>query len=139
MGDLSIVLSGSPPRESLGDSWVLRSDTPKRFLRNTRRALTWQFMCIPAEPWRWGQLKRVPRLAAPWLETLPAERTLLEPFVIDPLMILAENHEFLGRLHPMGRTGTIRDVAEQVVYLQSAAFVTGDILNVDGSAPGGHW
>ncbi len=54
-------------------------------------------------------------------------------------MILAENHEFLGRLHPMGRTGAIREVAELVFYLESAAFVTGDILNVDGGAPGGHW
>ena len=39
--------------------------TPKQFLRNTRRALTWQFMYIPTEPWRWGRLKWVPRLAAP--------------------------------------------------------------------------
>jgi NAD(P)-dependent dehydrogenase (short-subunit alcohol dehydrogenase family) len=39
----------------------------------------------------------------------------------------------------MGRTGTIREVAEPVFCLESAAFVTGDILNVDGGAPGDHW
>ncbi len=45
--------------------------TPKQLLRNTRRALTWQFIYIPTEPWRWGRLKWVPRLAAPWSELYP--------------------------------------------------------------------
>jgi len=51
--------------------------TPKQFLRRIRRALTWQFMYIPIEPWRWGRLKWMSRLPAPWSETLPEEQRRL--------------------------------------------------------------
>jgi NAD(P)-dependent dehydrogenase (short-subunit alcohol dehydrogenase family) len=39
----------------------------------------------------------------------------------------------------MGRMGEVRDVVEAVLYLESAAFVTGEILNIDGGAHAGHW
>ncbi len=62
----------SPARALLPDPGVLAPTlahvgptTPKQFLRNTRCALTWQFIYIPREPRRWGRLKWVPRLAAP--------------------------------------------------------------------------
>jgi hypothetical protein len=53
------LLVASPQLARLGPT------TPKQFLRNTRRDVIWQFMYISTEPWRWGRLKWVPRLAAP--------------------------------------------------------------------------
>ncbi|MER6592094.1 SDR family oxidoreductase [Micromonospora purpureochromogenes] len=38
----------------------------------------------------------------------------------------------LARLHPVGRTGRVEEVAEAVAYLLSAAFVNGVTLPVDG-------
>ena len=35
--------------------------------------------------------------------------------------------------------GEVREIAEVVLYLESAAFVTGETLHVDGGAHTGHW
>ena len=48
-------------------------------------------------------------------------------------------HAFLGGLHPIRRMGAVREVVEAVLYLESAAFVTGETLHVDGGAHAGHW
>jgi NAD(P)-dependent dehydrogenase (short-subunit alcohol dehydrogenase family) len=48
-----------------------------------------------------------------------------------------ENHETLGGLLPIGRMGEVNDVVEAVLYLESAAFVTGAILHVDGGQSAG--
>ncbi len=48
-----------------------------------------------------------------------------------------ETHEFLARLQPMGRMGEVREIADAVLYLENAAFVTGEILHVDGGAHAG--
>jgi hypothetical protein len=44
-----------------------------------------------------------------------------------------ETHAFLAGLHPLRRMGEIREVVEAVLYLESAAFVTGETLHVDGA------
>ena len=49
-----------------------------------------------------------------------------------------EIHEFLHGLQPVGRMGEISDVVEAVTYLESAGFVTGEILHVDGGVSAGH-
>jgi NAD(P)-dependent dehydrogenase (short-subunit alcohol dehydrogenase family) len=49
-----------------------------------------------------------------------------------------ETYEFLAKLHPVGRMGEVRDIVEAVLYLESAAFVTGEILHVDGGQSAGH-
>jgi NAD(P)-dependent dehydrogenase (short-subunit alcohol dehydrogenase family) len=49
-----------------------------------------------------------------------------------------ETHEALGKLHPVGRMGEIRDVVDAVLYLDTAGFVTGEILHVDGGQSAGH-
>jgi NAD(P)-dependent dehydrogenase (short-subunit alcohol dehydrogenase family) len=49
-----------------------------------------------------------------------------------------ETHEFLAALHPVGRMGESSDIAEAVVYLENASFVTGEILHVDGGMSAGH-
>ena len=50
-----------------------------------------------------------------------------------------EMHPFLAGLHPMGRMGEMREIVEAVLYLETAAFVTGEILHVDGGATAGQW
>ena len=44
----------------------------------------------------------------------------------------------LGALHPLGRVGEIEDVVGGVLYLESAPFVTGEILHIDGGQSAGH-
>ena len=61
------------------------------------------------------------------------------PGVIKTLMHAPETHAFLAGLHPLRRMGEIREVVEAVLYLESAAFVTGETLHVDGGAHAGHW
>ena len=50
----------------------------------------------------------------------------------------AETHDFLAALHPLGRMGEIEDVVEAVLYLETAGFVTGETLHVDGGQSAGH-
>ena len=61
------------------------------------------------------------------------------PGVIKTPMHTAETHEFLAGLHPMQRMGEIQEVVDAVFYLETAAFVTGEILHVDGGAHAGRW
>jgi NAD(P)-dependent dehydrogenase (short-subunit alcohol dehydrogenase family) len=61
------------------------------------------------------------------------------PGVIKTPMHAPETHAFLAGLHPMGRMGETGDVVEAVLYLESAGFVTGETLHVDGGAHAGHW
>lgn len=44
----------------------------------------------------------------------------------------------LAALHPMGHLGEVGDVVDAVLYLENAAFVTGEILHVDGGQSAGH-
>ena len=46
-------------------------------------------------------------------------------------------HDFLARIHPVGRMGAVQDIVDAVLYLESASFVTGEILHVDGGAAAG--
>jgi len=61
------------------------------------------------------------------------------PGIIKTPMHPPETHSFLVRLHPLGRMGEIREVVDAVLYLESAAFVTGETIHVDGGAHAGHW
>jgi NAD(P)-dependent dehydrogenase (short-subunit alcohol dehydrogenase family) len=49
-----------------------------------------------------------------------------------------EMHAQLGALHPIGRIGEISDVIDAILSLESAGFVTGEILHVDGGQSAGH-
>jgi NAD(P)-dependent dehydrogenase (short-subunit alcohol dehydrogenase family) len=40
--------------------------------------------------------------------------------------------------HPLGRVGEISDVAEGILYLERATFVTGETLHIDGGQAAGH-
>jgi NAD(P)-dependent dehydrogenase (short-subunit alcohol dehydrogenase family) len=62
----------------------------------------------------------------------------VSPGVIKTPMHAPETHAFLAGLHPVGRLGEIRDLVEAVLYLETAGFVTGEILHVDGGQSAGH-
>jgi NAD(P)-dependent dehydrogenase (short-subunit alcohol dehydrogenase family) len=62
----------------------------------------------------------------------------VSPGVIKTPMHAPETHEFLASMHPMKRMGEMRDIVEAVLYLESAGFVTGEILHVDGGQSAGH-
>ena len=59
------------------------------------------------------------------------------PGIIKTPMHAPETHAALASLHPVGRMGEIRDVVDAVLYLESACFVTGEILHVDGGQNAG--
>lgn len=60
------------------------------------------------------------------------------PGVIKTPMHGPETHEALASLHPVRRMGEISDIVGGVLYLESAGFVTGEILHVDGGQSAGH-
>jgi len=60
------------------------------------------------------------------------------PGAIKTPMHAPETHEFLAKQHPIGRVGEVRDVVDAVLYLEGAAFITGEILHVDGGQSAGH-
>lgn len=43
----------------------------------------------------------------------------------------------LGTLHPLGRMGEASEVASAIAFLDSAEFITGEILHVDGGQSAG--
>jgi len=62
----------------------------------------------------------------------------VSPGVIKTPMHPAETHAALGALHPVGHMGEIKDIVDAILYLEGAAFVTGEILHVDGGQSAGH-
>ncbi|WP_085657141.1 MULTISPECIES: SDR family NAD(P)-dependent oxidoreductase [unclassified Pseudomonas] len=62
----------------------------------------------------------------------------VSPGIIKTPMHGEETHAALGSLHPVGHMGEIEDIAQAVVYLDNAGFVTGEILHVDGGQSAGH-
>jgi NAD(P)-dependent dehydrogenase (short-subunit alcohol dehydrogenase family) len=60
------------------------------------------------------------------------------PGVLKTPMHAPETHEFLANLHPIGRMGEAKDIVDAVLFLESAGFVTGEILHVDGGQSAGH-
>ena len=58
--------------------------------------------------------------------------------IIKTPMHPVETHAQLGGLHPVGHMGEISDVVGAILYLETAGFVTGEILHVDGGQSAGH-
>ncbi|KRF13378.1 SDR family NAD(P)-dependent oxidoreductase [Paenibacillus sp. Soil787] len=61
------------------------------------------------------------------------------PGVIKTPMHSVETYDYLAQLHPLGRMGEVQDIVDAIVYLESAQFVTGEILHVDGGQNAGQW
>src|SRR3954462_15966895 len=66
----------------------------------------------------------------PWSSSPPVNAGA--PGAIKTPMHSPETHEILAKQHPIGRMGEVRDVVDAVLYLEGAAFVTGEIPHVDG-------
>lgn len=62
----------------------------------------------------------------------------VSPGIIKTPMHPVEAHQALAALHPMGRMGETSDIVDAVMYLETAGFVTGEILHVDGGQAAGH-
>ena len=62
----------------------------------------------------------------------------VSPGIIKTPMHAPETHGFLDELHPMKHMGEVKDITDAVLYLESAPFVTGEILHVDGGQSAGH-
>ncbi|MDR6955088.1 NAD(P)-dependent dehydrogenase (short-subunit alcohol dehydrogenase family) [Ancylobacter sp. 3268] len=62
----------------------------------------------------------------------------VSPGIIRTPMHPPETHAALDTLHPVGHMGDISDVVNAVLYLETAPFVTGEILHVDGGQSAGH-
>jgi NAD(P)-dependent dehydrogenase (short-subunit alcohol dehydrogenase family) len=60
------------------------------------------------------------------------------PGNMDTPMHAPQIHEALRAFNPIGRLGETRDIADAVVFLDSAPFITGEILHVDGGQSAGH-
>ncbi len=60
------------------------------------------------------------------------------PGIIKTPMNPGETHAELDALHPIGHMGEIQDIVGAILYLESAGFVTGEILHVDGGQSAGH-
>ena len=61
------------------------------------------------------------------------------PGVVDTLMLKNTPKDFIRTLSPMGVISEATDIAEAVVYLTEARYVTGEVLHVDGGAHAGRW
>jgi NAD(P)-dependent dehydrogenase (short-subunit alcohol dehydrogenase family) len=58
---------------------------------------------------------------------------------IDTPMHPKDSHDLLKRLSPANRIGTVDEMADAVLFLESAGFVSGEVLHVDGGAHAGKW
>jgi NAD(P)-dependent dehydrogenase (short-subunit alcohol dehydrogenase family) len=63
----------------------------------------------------------------------------VSPGIIRTPMHPAETHASLAKLHPMQRLGEVEEIVDAVLYLDSAAFMTGEVLHVDGGQHAGRW
>ena len=61
------------------------------------------------------------------------------PGIVNTPMHDENPKDFLKTLSPMGTIAETQDVADAVVYLAEARYVTGEVLHVDGGAHVGRW
>jgi NAD(P)-dependent dehydrogenase (short-subunit alcohol dehydrogenase family) len=57
--------------------------------------------------------------------------------VIETPLNPPEAYADLAKLHPIGHVGQVSDVVGGILYLESAPFVTGEILHIDGGQSAG--
>ena len=59
--------------------------------------------------------------------------------IIDTPMHRPEAHDTLKSLHPIRRIGKVQEIVDALLFLETATFVTGEVLHVDGGAHAGKW
>ena len=85
-----------------------------------------------------GGLQSVTKSLAIEYATRGIRVNAVAPGTIKTPMHPVETHEALAALHPVRRMGETSDIAQAVIYLENAPFVTGEILHVDGGMSAGH-
>ena len=50
----------------------------------------------------------------------------------------ADSYAAAARLAPLGRVGQVSEVVDGILFLESSAFITGEILHIDGGQIAGH-
>jgi NAD(P)-dependent dehydrogenase (short-subunit alcohol dehydrogenase family) len=61
------------------------------------------------------------------------------PGIVDTPMHENDPKDFLKTLSPMHVVAEAKDIADAVVYLTEARYITGEVLHVDGGAHAGRW
>lgn len=61
----------------------------------------------------------------------------ISPGVVDTPMHANDDHEQLKKLSPAGRLVQVSDIVDALLYLESASFVNGENIRVDGGAHAG--
>ncbi|KER68441.1 3-oxoacyl-ACP reductase [Burkholderia cepacia] len=62
----------------------------------------------------------------------------VSPGIIKSPMHPPATHDALGAMHPIGHMGEMSDIVNAILYLDTAPFVTGETLHVDGGQIAGH-
>ena len=63
----------------------------------------------------------------------------IAPGVVNTPMHPVEAHEFLKQLSPLKRLAEVGEVADLLLYLESATFLNGEVVHLDGGAHAGKW
>jgi NAD(P)-dependent dehydrogenase (short-subunit alcohol dehydrogenase family) len=63
----------------------------------------------------------------------------IAPGVVDTPMHCLEAHEALKQLSPMKRLAKVDEVADLLLSLESAPFINGEVVHLDGGAHAGKW
>ena len=58
---------------------------------------------------------------------------------LTPQMHSTTAHDLLRQLSPLMRLGETSEVVELVLYLESAHFINGEVVHLDGGAHAGKW
>jgi NAD(P)-dependent dehydrogenase (short-subunit alcohol dehydrogenase family) len=53
-------------------------------------------------------------------------------------MHAAESYDSLAGEIPLGHVGQVSDIVDGILFLESAPFITGEILHIDGGQIAGH-
>jgi NAD(P)-dependent dehydrogenase (short-subunit alcohol dehydrogenase family) len=61
------------------------------------------------------------------------------PGAVDTPLHKGDSKDVMKTLSPMGVVSEAKDIADAVVYLTEARYVTGEVLHVDGGAHAGRW
>jgi len=61
------------------------------------------------------------------------------PGAVDTPLHKGDSKDSMKTLSPMGVVSEAKDIADAVVYLTEARYVTGEVLHVDGGAHSGRW
>jgi NAD(P)-dependent dehydrogenase (short-subunit alcohol dehydrogenase family) len=63
----------------------------------------------------------------------------ISPGVVNTPMHNVETHDFLKQLSPFHRLAEISEVVDLVQFLESAPFINGEVIHLDGGAHAGKW